>query len=104
MPRLAVGNLLMQEEVSVTETSADSAKDDGMKRRDYERRVDLVNAAVSIFDFFLPTESEGPTVLKYWGALYRMMAVSLPSLTKTLLPFMLMEHTRNHLPISTTTP
>ncbi|KAK4168267.1 magnesium transport protein cora [Cladorrhinum sp. PSN259] len=39
------------------------------QRQDYERRVDLFNAADRLFRFFFPPDSEVPTVRKFWGAI-----------------------------------
>lgn len=71
--RLVVYSLLEQE----WKTMAGSAAKDERKRIIYECRVDIVNAAESIFQFFLPSLFEGPTVLKYWGAIHRLLVVSL---------------------------
>jgi hypothetical protein len=52
-------------------------KNDDRKRRIFEHRVDVVNAAEVIFQFFFPSTFEGPTVLKYWGAIHRILEVRL---------------------------
>jgi len=39
-------------------------------RQVFERQVDLVNSAEAIFTFFLPPGFEGPTVERFWGAIY----------------------------------
>jgi hypothetical protein len=41
-----------------------------------ESKIDLFNAAESVFEGFLPLHFDGPTVGKYWGALYRLLTVS----------------------------
>ena len=43
------------------------------QRKRYETKVDILNAAESLFQFFLPSNYQGPTVQKYWGALYRLL-------------------------------
>jgi len=45
-------------------------------RQTYETKVEVVNAAELLFQFFLPSRFEGPTVGKYWGALDRVLKVS----------------------------
>jgi hypothetical protein len=45
------------------------------KLKKYEDRADLVNAAEMMFQFFLPSRSNGPTVGKYWGAVFRLIVV-----------------------------
>jgi len=75
--RLAVYNLLEQEGRTITGSAAKEQKKHERKRRIYERRVDIVNAAESVFQFFLPSLFEGPTVMKYWGAIHRLLVVSL---------------------------
>jgi hypothetical protein len=49
------------------------------RRKSYENKVDLLNAADLMFQFFLPSNLDGPTVGKYWGALFRLIAVSINS-------------------------
>jgi hypothetical protein len=46
-------------------------------KRTLERRVDIVNAAESIFQFFFPPTYKGPTVQKYWGALHQFLLVGI---------------------------
>jgi hypothetical protein len=49
------------------------------RQKKYEDRADLVNAAEIMFQFFLHSRFDGPTVGKYWGALFRLIAVSFNS-------------------------
>ncbi|RFU26987.1 hypothetical protein B7463_g9343, partial [Scytalidium lignicola] len=46
--------------------------DRGLQKR-YETMVDILNAAELLFKLFLPPGFQGPTVGKYWGALYRLL-------------------------------
>lgn len=46
-------------------------------RRDYEDRIDILNAAEVVYRFFLPLEFDGPTVRKFWGAINLLIQVSL---------------------------
>ncbi|WQF77574.1 Putative Mg2+ transporter protein, CorA-like/Zinc transport protein ZntB [Colletotrichum destructivum] len=48
------------------------------KRQDYEERVDIFNAADSLFRFFLPPLFDGPTTEKFWGAVMSLVKLSLP--------------------------
>lgn len=48
-------------------------------KRGFEDRVDVFNAAEIVFRFFLPLQTVGPTVGKYWGAIHRLLQVSLRS-------------------------
>jgi hypothetical protein len=49
---------------------------DQNRRKRYETKVDILNAADSIFQFFLPSDLQSMTAQKYWGALYRLWEVS----------------------------
>ena len=73
--RLEVYRLLEQEGITLVKSAAKEKKQDERKPRIYELRVDIVNAAESIFQFFLPSLFEGPTVLKYWGVIHRLLVV-----------------------------
>jgi len=56
--------------------SADPLKREyrGDQRR-FEEKIDIFNAADTIFQFFLPVDFEGPTVGKYWGAIDNLIVV-----------------------------
>lgn len=73
--RLEVYGLLEQEERALLKSAVKEQKQDEEKSRIYELRVDIVNAAESIFQFFLPSLFEGPTVLKYWGVIHQLLTV-----------------------------
>ncbi|KAF6828652.1 mg2+ transporter [Colletotrichum musicola] len=50
----------------------------GMKNKplikhDYEERVDIFNAADTLFRFFLPPNFDGPTTERYWGAVMNLV-------------------------------
>jgi hypothetical protein len=54
------------------------------------RKVEVVNKAETVFRFFLPSDFKGRTVGKFWGALHRLLVVSIwrsrllsPGLTAT---------------------
>nr|XP_036585489.1 mg2+ transporter [Colletotrichum truncatum]KAF6795540.1 mg2+ transporter [Colletotrichum truncatum] len=47
------------------------------KKQDYEERVDIFNAADSLFRFFLPPLFDGPTTDRFWGAIMNLVWVSL---------------------------
>ncbi|KAH8905061.1 hypothetical protein BR93DRAFT_945996 [Coniochaeta sp. PMI_546] len=55
------------------EEQAATVKRNSHLKRDFEDRVDVLNAAEIVFRFFLPLESEGPTVRKFWGAIHRIV-------------------------------
>lgn len=74
--RLEVYSLLEQERRTLVRSAAKEKKQDEKKSKIYEVRVDIVNAAESIFQIFLPSLFEGPTVLKYWGVIHRLLVVS----------------------------
>ena len=57
----------------IAENNADIAAKN--RRKSYENKVDILNAAGLIIRFFLPAEWEDITVQKYWGALYRLLGV-----------------------------
>jgi len=46
-------------------------------RRDYEDRIDILNAAEVVYRFFLPLDFDGPTARKFWGAINLLIQVSL---------------------------
>jgi len=60
-----------------TELSSGTGTDqpDQNRRKRYETKVDILNAADSIFQFFLPSDLQSMTAQKYWGALYRLWEV-----------------------------
>jgi hypothetical protein len=58
-----------------TITDAGVTEYEQTRRKQYETKVDIVNAAESLFQFFLPPNLKGPTVDKFWGALYRLLEV-----------------------------
>jgi hypothetical protein len=47
------------------------------RKKIYEDKVEVVNKAETIFRFFLPSGFEGRTVGKFWGALHRLLVVSI---------------------------
>ncbi|KAB5551293.1 hypothetical protein GE09DRAFT_168424 [Coniochaeta sp. 2T2.1] len=55
------------------EQQAAMAKKNSSQKRYFENRVDVLNAAEIVFRFFLPLQSDGPTVTKFWGAIYRLV-------------------------------
>ena len=73
--RPTVYALLEQETRS---TSSSATNDQGAvetKRKTLEHRIDIANAAESIFQFFFPSTYEGPTLQKYWGGLHQLLLV-----------------------------
>lgn len=46
------------------------------KKQDYEDRVDIFNAADTLFRFFLPPLFDGPTTERFWGAVMNLVWVS----------------------------
>ncbi|TDZ13014.1 hypothetical protein C8035_v000464 [Colletotrichum spinosum] len=71
--REAVYEYLAQHGASLQES-----KNKPWKKRDYEERVDVFNAADTIFRFFLPPLFDGPTTDKYWGAIMSLVWLPLP--------------------------
>ncbi|KAJ0319397.1 hypothetical protein Brms1b_003825 [Colletotrichum noveboracense] len=45
------------------------------KKQDYEDRVDIFNAADTLFRFFLPPLFDGPTTERFWGAVMNLVWV-----------------------------
>ena len=43
----------------------------------YDERVDIINAAELVFTFFLPSDYQGPTAEKFWGAIRCLIEVSI---------------------------
>lgn len=54
----------------VEESGSDSV------RLAYEKRIDIFNAADSLYGLFLPKGFDDPTSRKFWGALRKMLTVS----------------------------
>ncbi|OHW93088.1 Mg2+ transporter [Colletotrichum incanum] len=48
------------------------------KKQDYEERIDIFNAADSLFRFFLPPLFDGPTTERFWGAVMNLVRMSPP--------------------------
>ncbi|KAL8341987.1 hypothetical protein RB601_005236 [Gaeumannomyces tritici] len=46
------------------------------KKRGYEERIDIFNAADMVFQFFFPLDIEAPTVKRYWGAVSALIQLS----------------------------
>ncbi|THV45025.1 hypothetical protein BGAL_0541g00030 [Botrytis galanthina] len=59
----------------LTEDRSELATSDANFRRNYILKVNLANAAEVLFRFFLPFDCHGPTVERYWGALYPILLV-----------------------------
>lgn len=68
-------NMLTKERQELNNSTGKGFK----RRKSYENKVDFVNAADLMFQFFLPSNFDFPTVGKYWGALFQLMAVSVKS-------------------------
>lgn len=45
-------------------------------RKNFEDRIDILNAAELVYRFFLPQDFDGPTVKKFWGAINVLIQVS----------------------------
>ena len=52
-----------------------TAKNKTQRKHEYGERVDIFNAANVVFRFFLPVAYDGPTALKYWGAIRSLVEV-----------------------------
>lgn len=48
-------------------------KNDQEKLKVMENKATILAAADGVFQFFLPKDFEGPTVKKYWGAIYQLL-------------------------------
>ncbi|EFQ35288.1 uncharacterized protein GLRG_10432 [Colletotrichum graminicola M1.001] len=48
------------------------------KKQEYEDRIDIFNAADSLFRFFLPPLFDGPTTDRFWGAVMNLVRISPP--------------------------
>jgi hypothetical protein len=72
--RIAVYKLLAKERNELT-TGNDTDITNQDRRKRYETKVDILNAAELILQFFLPPQSQSITAQKYWGALYRLLGV-----------------------------
>ncbi|KAK0381418.1 hypothetical protein CLIM01_01279 [Colletotrichum limetticola] len=52
------------------------------KKQDYDERVDIFNAADSLFRFFLPPLFDGPTTERFWGAVMNLVRIPQPQTTE----------------------
>ncbi|OWP01047.1 hypothetical protein B2J93_6521 [Marssonina coronariae] len=59
--------------LSLERKAALEEKGGTLEIRAYEAIVDVANAAERLFQFFLPSDFQGPTVRKYWGGIYRLV-------------------------------
>ncbi|KAK6583556.1 hypothetical protein PZA11_003286 [Diplocarpon coronariae] len=62
--------------LSLERKAALEEKGGTLEIRAYEAIVDVANAAERLFQFFLPSDFQGPTVRKYWGGIYRLVKQS----------------------------
>jgi hypothetical protein len=74
--RQDVYDLMEKEEKDVANLKDHSSR----KRVAFENKVELLNKAESLLQFFLPSDFDGPTVSTFWGALYVLLKVSSPLL------------------------
>jgi hypothetical protein len=79
-PHSMVFSLLEEEVRAMAASMLKDAKKEERKGKMFERRVDIFNAAEAIFRFFLPLASEDPIALKFWGAIYRLLLVSVSTI------------------------
>lgn len=74
--RREVYDLLQKDEKEVTALG----DKDPSRRKIFEGKVELLNKAEALFQFFLPSRLESPpTAEKFWGALHRLLDVSVSS-------------------------
>ncbi|RYP33654.1 hypothetical protein DL767_004649 [Monosporascus sp. MG133] len=59
----------LEEKGRELENSDPESREAKAEQRRFEEKIDIFNAADSIFQFFLPGDFEGRTVGKYWGAI-----------------------------------
>jgi hypothetical protein len=64
--------MLKKEEESI----AALKEKDSQRTRIFEDKIEIVNKAETLFRLFIPSHSEGRTIGKFWGALYRLLVVS----------------------------
>lgn len=57
----------------------ESKTKDEKKLKSYENKVEIVNKTEGLFQFFLPRNFDGPTVGKFWGAVYQLLTVGICS-------------------------
>jgi hypothetical protein len=67
---------ILEEKRALTDEDTDNT----IRLKQYETRVDIINAANSLFQFFLPPDSKLATVDKFWGALSKVVEVSVATL------------------------
>ena len=72
--RLELYKVLAKERTELSAGTGTEQPDQNRRKR-YETKVDILNAADSILQFFLPADSESMTAQKFWGALLRLWEV-----------------------------
>lgn len=65
--RASVRRYLEKRAAELSSVESQGRKDQ-RAQRDFEDRIDIFNAAETIFAFFLSLDFDGPTVRRYWGA------------------------------------
>jgi len=73
----ATHNEVRSELERIIETGILTQGDDSRLKTSLQDRIDIFNAAVVVFKFFLPLQFEGLGV-KFWGALKQLLDVSWP--------------------------
>lgn len=69
--RRSLFEYLQQEGLRIEEQSAE----DRRRKQQYEQRVDILNAADTVFQFYLPIGVYAPTATRYWGAVRALIQV-----------------------------
>ncbi|CZR67669.1 uncharacterized protein PAC_17568 [Phialocephala subalpina] len=67
--RTQIYELIKKDEKDVTGFKGDTLR----QRKAFEDEVEILNKAESLLQFFIPSSFEGPTVGKFWGALFRLL-------------------------------
>lgn len=72
--RASVRRYLEKRAAELSSVESQGRKDQ-RAQRDFEDRIDIFNAAETIFAFFLSLDFDGPTVRRYWGAVRTIIGV-----------------------------
>lgn len=63
----------------------DTGEGPAINQKIFEHHLNIMNSAERLFSIFLPLVFEGPCVQKFWGAIYRILKVSVLNLKKDII-------------------
>ena len=77
-----IRNHLAEEEQNITQNTSDRLV---INQKIFEHHVNILNAAERLLSIFIPVSFEAPCVSKLWGAIYRIIQVSVLELPEAMI-------------------